>query len=102
MAKLNKVEGLVKGILVESPEARDDDDILYMKVVEKYGLGEIPVKAFLKCRRTYRIPSYESVGRCRRKLQEKYEEFRGSRASQETRTEEEGKYIVYALKGETV
>lgn len=71
MKKITKLYDAVKKILVEIPSTRNSDKSLYWKILEKIGLvygyidgGTITFKKFLKA------PSYESVSRARRKIQE--------------------------------
>lgn len=75
---LKKTTDLVYGILLDDKAARDSDNVLYVKVLEYYGaklgvdFNRVSVSSFFKHYRGYHIPSIETVGRCRRKLQEEY------------------------------
>jgi len=103
MAELGKITDIVEGILLREPTARGDDDYLYIKVLEYYGrvkgvdFSRVAVNSFFKQYRAAGIPSPESVGRCRRKLQEQYEELRPDKEKQEQRANEENKYKAYAV-----
>lgn len=106
--ELKTVEQEVKKILEKNEAARCDD----MKLYEKYvsvklkALGHNFTDAyFVKIfkSRNYRvyngIATFDSVGRARRKLQEKYEELRPSESSLEARRDMERKYRKYAREG---
>ncbi len=71
MKKPTKIYDAVKKSLENIPSTRNSDKLLYWKILEKAGLiygyldgGTINFKKFLKA------PSYESVSRARRKIQE--------------------------------
>lgn len=64
---------VVRGILIENPKTRDDDMYLYSVFCAKYGLVK-PDESFYSVMCTWKdrgLPSYESVARARRKVQEK-------------------------------
>ena len=76
MEKLKDLEKKVKYILKNNPVTRGDDDLLYECLLEeerKIDLSCISAKEFLRSYRKIGIPTIETVGRCRRKLQEKDE-----------------------------
>lgn len=78
--ELQTITGIVKGILEHDPDTRNSDEYLYLKVCEKVSgmCLNLPFwKVFLN-RKTYGLPSYETVGRVRRKLQETHPELAGS------------------------
>lgn len=80
MEDLKTIESKVKYILINDPDTRDDDDLLYLEVCKMQIKTEaVSLDYFLKHRKSSCIPTYESVGRVRRKLQEKYENLRGVR-----------------------
>lgn len=66
--RLKKIEPIVESILVTHPETRNSDMLLYRRyVLDKTGidiLQAISIEEFKN------LPKYESVTRCRRKLQE--------------------------------
>ena len=74
---LNELEKDVKQILKNIPASRASDDLLYVTLIEKRLAGQgrslerISAKDYLIHYRNYNLPTIESVGRCRRKLQEK-------------------------------
>lgn len=77
MSRVSKVSETVEKILREHPTTRDDDFLLYAFVLNSYGFSKNT--SFWKIRGyvlSQTVPSMECVGRCRRKLQEAYEELR--------------------------
>jgi len=71
----------VSVILLNKPKARDCDYVLYAFVLLAYNvnLNTLSTRDFLKGLHTKEYPSFEGVGRCRRKLQEKHPELRGNK-----------------------
>ena len=71
----------VKTMLIEVPEERDDDMLLYARFCYKYGYV-FPSDNFMSvmCNaKKNNIPSFESVTRARRKVQEKCPELVGTK-----------------------
>ena len=79
--RIKKYEKKVSSILMNKPKARDCDDILYAFLLLNYNIGIsiLSAKDFLKQMSERSLPSFEGVGRCRRKLQEKHKELRGTK-----------------------
>lgn len=102
---LRNTTDLVYGILLEDEAARDSDNELYVKVLEYYGskLGvnfdRVSVSSFFKHYRHYHIPSIETVGRCRRKLQEEYIELASSNFVTCERRDREAQFRDFARGG---
>lgn len=90
-------------ILIYDPTARADDYILYHEVVREYfarnGLltkfYNITFSEVMLFHERMFIPSYETVTRCRRKLQAEYPELKDV-AAEITRGEAEKKFRAYA------
>ena len=78
MTKLKELEPVVKEILKEKPATRGDDDLLYVYVLDQMhlNLSSYSVISFLLNYRKLGVPTIESVGRCRRKIQTKNEELK--------------------------
>lgn len=99
---LRKTTDLVYDILLHNEKARDSDNELYIKVLEHYGnkLGvnfdHVTVTSFFRVYRKYRIPSIETVGRCRRKLQEEHAELSASDRITNERMNRESQFRDYA------
>ena len=94
---MDKIRSEVKRILTVSPETRADDMVLYYHYVGENFKGcttENFATLFVNPR--YRaengIPTFASVSRMRRKLQETYAELRPSKQQQKVKREYEKKY----------
>ena len=79
--KVKKYEKMVSKILLHKTKARDSDYILYAFVLLEQGvdINTLNTKDFLKGLHNKTYPSFEGIGRCRRKLQENHPEFRGTK-----------------------
>ena len=104
--KIGTLENEVKEILKHNTTARADDMALYANYVfnhiEDEGLGNgwlIKVFSDRRYRISHGISGYESVSRCRRKLQEKYEELRPDEETIKIRKREEKRWKAYAKSG---
>ncbi len=78
--ELKNTTNLVKRILINEPETRNSDDLLYLKVCEYINIVAVnmPFKDMLLKRKEWGIPPFESVRRSRQKVQEKYPELSGN------------------------
>lgn len=92
--KLNTLESTVEDLLRTYPQLRGNDRKLYLAYLWKkgYALG-VTIKDFFN---DDSYPSYESVTRCRRKLQEFYPELLPDAKTQQKRKENEERYLDYA------
>lgn len=98
MRNLKTIESKVRAVLEKDEEARNDDMLLYLKVCNSY-LKDTGVMPFAEVMLQYRylgLPSFESVGRTRRKLQAKFPELTGSVRAQKLRSAGEKAYRKYA------
>lgn len=96
--KQNKVEEYVKEILERNKSTRENDHLLYIVVYAKSPeLVNSNFKQVFKNHKTYGLPSFESVSRCRRKLQEKYSELKPVIEVQKAREEKELEMFEYAM-----
>ena len=79
--ELNSIKNTVHSILMRFPQTRDCDRSLWLSVMNlKYDLRGIlgdKYPAFRALLLQEGVVPFESVSRCRRKLQEKHEEIRG-------------------------
>ena len=77
MRNLKTIEGKVKDILEKDEEARNDDMLLYLKVCNTClkDTGAMPFAEVMLQYRYLGLPSIESVGRTRRKLQAEFPEL---------------------------
>lgn len=113
MEKLNNITAIVKTILIEQPQTRDDDNILWLEVLRAAMNEQDPTNEFfghdrlndyrfawlLAHVREYGLPSYGSVSRARRRLQAKYPELRGAERVQRKRAEREKVFVEYGRSG---
>ena len=98
MDNLKTIEGKVKSILQKNGDARNDDMVLYLALCNLYlaDAGNMPLAQILTNHKELGLPSFESVGRTRRKLQEKHPELLGSLRMQKLRARGEKAYRRYA------
>lgn len=85
MSRIKKVESMVSSVLLSDPKTRGSDDILTAMIYKKYyGIGDEPFEYVMWMRSSLGLPSTETIGRCRRKLQEQSPLIYGS--SEQTRS----------------
>ena len=89
---------LVKQILELYPETRESDMALTYKVWECENPTILDYKCgyALKNFKIFGVPNIESIGRCRRKLQNEFPELRASEEVQKARQEKELDYLAIA------
>lgn len=98
----NMLKERVRSILLVDESTRNSDDKLYLAVINQIawekGLNpsEISIANFLINRKMYGFPSYESVGRARRKWQEADETLRADINVEAMREIREGEYVEWA------
>ena len=94
--KQKQVEKTVKAILTERPQTRNDDHCLYYQYVCQNGRTDgIPFATAFLYYKLYDLPSFESVGRARRRVQQKCPELRGDKGTQTARETLEKEYHDY-------
>lgn len=101
MAKFNKLEPIVKEVLEEDAMAREDDFTLLFDVYYKLN-EEVMDYTFSQVMLAHKIlglPSFESITRCRRKLQATYEHLQAPKKMKDIRLNETSDYIDYAIDG---
>lgn len=95
MKKILITADLVKRLLEEKPETRSDDYLLWAETIlatmreSECPLNNLNMIYVLKHIRELKIPDFGTVGRARRKLQEKYPELRGSERVRKGRAKRE-------------
>ena len=92
--KMTKVLDQVKDLLTNHPHLRDDDERLMATMWFKHmeeKLEEMSAFDLLKQLATSNLPSYESISRCRRKLQEECPELRGEKWDKRHKAQEDVK-----------
>ena len=71
MAKCSILEPIVRDILTQYPETRDDDYLLILKVFDKFiDTTNLSVEAVFKNHAQLQLPILHSITRVRRKIQE--------------------------------
>ena len=76
--QIRKIAPLVADILKKDLEARDDDNILYIRAWKRQGMKESESWKKFKYKLIMGIyASPDTLGRCRRRLQERNESLRG-------------------------
>ena len=105
--KLENVTAIVKMLLEREPETRNDDDLLWVKVLEivaqDKGMPDysktMPFRDFLFLAQCSGLPHFKSVSRARRRLQSLYPELRATKETEEARAELEAGYREYSRHG---
>lgn len=96
---------LVRMILKQHPETRNSDNQLYYMVIKTLGkqkgidIDSMSMPHFLLHMKEYRLPSIETVGRCRRKIVETHPELAGNSDVEAYRTLNEEVFRAYSRKG---
>ena len=93
MSRLKTLENVVFKILSEYPIARKDDRFLVTAVYSRYTCVDAP---FSKVMEDHTLPPFESITRCRRKIQETNEKLRADYDTEQVRLELQEEYIDYA------
>lgn len=98
MSELKTTTMLVQQVLEEVPAARNSDMVLYIEVVRIINQSLIykPLAEVLTNTKKYGLPSPETVGRCRRKLQAEIPELKAGAAVQGFRGEREAEFREWA------
>ena len=94
--KLKKLEDKVRWCLVNYPLTRNNDRYLIGAVYTHFYNVDSrePFRSILL---NDKLPSFESIGRARRKIQETDETLRGDKKSEEKRMNAQVDFIEYAL-----
>lgn len=92
------IQNIVHEVLTTYKATRDSDDLLMAVIYYKYyNISNEPFISIMKHRKEYKLPSYESISRARRKIQELYPDLQGTERIKRIRSKEEADYIDYAL-----
>lgn len=108
--KINETATIVKAILENNIQARNNDNLLICLVVQQYGFmaknrGEKQFSwddqfyMILDLINKKKVPSLETITRCRRKVQEQYPNLRATESVQKSRHQNTEKYKNLARKG---
>jgi|TARA_R100000501_G_C2607894_1_gene103183 hypothetical protein len=81
MKKLFSMIEEVERFLTKYPILRDDDERLMANIWNSHigNLEDVDGKEILHMLANHKLPSYESISRCRRKIQEKNPHLRGEK-----------------------
>lgn len=97
MSDLKSITKIVKSVLEKDKASRGNDNLLYLHVLECWGVNIfMPMAEILSAQRELGIPPFESVRRARQKLQAKYPELRACEAVEDARAMNEEVYREYA------
>lgn len=95
MAKINTTHNTVLRILETNPETRSDDWLLILEVWKEYICTEMSVESIFLHHVELGIPNFETIRRCRQKIQSKYPHLVNEEA-RAIRKEEEKEFRQYA------
>lgn len=93
-AALQTMHELVKTILEEVPAARSSDRVLITEVYAVYCVDALPFREVMLG--GYDLPSFETITRCRRKVQEENEQLRAVDAIESERIHRQIDLLEYA------
>lgn len=98
MSELRNTTKMVKYVLEKEPRTRNSDNLLWLEVIKlvNQGVLRMPMAIVLQNLKDYNLPSIETVGRCRRKLQAAFPELRATADVQGFRTEREAEFREWA------
>ena len=95
MGRLDTLEEQVREVLKKDPKARDDDRVLTLDVwCNVYKVN--PWSPICEVMRNKSLPSQESLGRVRRKIQQTDESLRGSKHKEVIRMKAQADYMDYS------
>lgn len=96
MARINTIHNTVKRILEQKPETRADDWLLILEVWKEYTVTDISVECLFLHHVELGVPNFESIRRCRQKIQADNPHLVDAEAKA-IRKAEEKEYRNYAL-----
>lgn len=107
--ELKQLKGFVEYLLREYPALRGNDDVLYLEVLRRVhpywnngrittNIENMPIGEFFSERKNMKLPTYESVSRCRRKAQEENPALRPREAIQKGREVQQERFYNFATK----
>lgn len=100
--KIYKTAKTVKSILESFPETRDNDYLLWLKMIELHSSNPcenyqaMTVGEFLQIAKASVVPCFETVSRARRKIQAQNPELKASPEVEDARAEMEVEYKEFA------
>lgn len=97
--RVGKIKPLVHDALINNPATRSDDFILIYEVLKHFVTDKMPLETVLKQHVALGVPSFASIIRIRRKLQEQDPSLEPSESVKDIRKIEEQQYIEFAREG---
>ena len=98
MGKILKVEERVRKILVHNPQTRNDDNLLIYEYLSTYhDINNVSIKELLLNSKQLGIPSFETITRARRKVQECSPYLKATEKIDKIRMNREKEFVDYAL-----
>ena len=95
MSRLNNLEEMVRETLKRDPKSRDDDRILTLDIwVNVFKVN--PWSPIAEVMRNKELPSQESLGRVRRRIQQTDESLRGTKYKEKIRLNAQADYMDFA------
>ncbi len=100
--ELRNTTEIVKQVLEVAPVTRNSDGLLYIRVLEilaeRSGIDymKMPARTLFANLKELGVPSVETVGRCRRKVQAENEHLRANKKVEQFRSELEAEFREYA------
>lgn len=100
--KIDNLENIIIDVLERNKFTRKDDHMLYIEVCSDINPNCLDnfMEAF-KYRKEFELPSFESVSRCRRKVQERYPDLKEYNVA-EKRYDKQVDYIDYAINNKNI
>ena len=101
MEELRTIKNIVRSILEDDAQSRSSDMRLYLKFVERINpsVTEMRFGFVIENLKEIGLPSFESIGRVRRKLQEENPELRANEVVTDARRHLENDYREFAKNG---
>lgn len=102
MSELKTTTDMVRVIMMADPKTRNNDGLLYIRLVDLLGKKHqvdyihMPMVSFLEQLPTLDVPTIETVGRCRRKLQQENPALKANAEVTAFRAEREEEFREYA------
>lgn len=102
MNDLKAVSAIVKDILTDSVQARNNDNVLYLMVLNHVSnrnnidIQSMTVPVFLLKMKDYGLPGFETVRRSRQKVQADNPELEGTESTRRKRAKQEAVYRDFA------
>lgn len=102
MDSIRKTADLVKDVLEREPKTRNSDTYLYYVICKErlkiigLDINEVSLADALVNQKTLKLPNFETVGRCRRKLQNDFEHLRGTKDATTNRLMREADFRNFA------